>query len=100
MDVTSDRNLTSAPRPGTWARRRALAILVEPDRWRGRGIIAHALTQQPAICRRWSGLPATSSRRPPRCGRLRTLATKADGREDEYRRTLSGRGFRTHCLGR
>jgi len=39
MAVTSNRNLTAAPWPGTWVGLRALAILVDPDRWHGAAII-------------------------------------------------------------
>src|SRR5262249_27287132 len=35
--ISANRNLTSALRPGTRSRLRALAVLVEPDRWHGAG---------------------------------------------------------------
>src|SRR5262245_3678855 len=40
--ISADRNLTAAPRPGTWPGLRALAILVDPDRRNGVAIIAGA----------------------------------------------------------
>ncbi len=40
MAVTSDWNLTAAPWPRTWVGLRALAVLVEPHRWHGDGMIA------------------------------------------------------------
>jgi len=37
--IPADWNLTAAPRPGTRSGLRALAVLVDPDRWHGTGII-------------------------------------------------------------
>src|SRR5215467_4544097 len=39
MAVTSDRNLAPAARPSAWLGLRALAVLVDPDRRHGDGII-------------------------------------------------------------
>jgi len=53
--VAAYRPLTDAAQDVARARLGTLAILVEPDGRRGRGIIARALAQQPAMWRRSSG---------------------------------------------
>jgi len=57
MAVTSDRNLTTAPRSRTWLGLRALAVLVEPHRWHGAATIARG--PSPGGCRSTDEHPRT-----------------------------------------
>src|SRR5215831_358633 len=57
MAVTSNRNLTAAPWPGTWSSLGAPAVLVEPDRRHGTAIIAGV--PGPAGCRSADEHPGT-----------------------------------------